>query len=219
MICGRACGSVAYRNAATGAAPLMRRVASGCGGRFSRASANSRPSTPAVCAASASVPANGPRPAAISRSEAHTSSGIERRTLSSMRAAARGAAPKRPAAGSASSRPHAAASSVPSADIASVSKVATAEPCAGRPAPVPAARSRAGIRCWLCSASVLNRSRHFSGRVTKLAITSSRIAASRNRVGQSRGGAAGGTSLRGAPLIPASAAAAGWRRRRRPPAG
>jgi hypothetical protein len=99
-------------------APLVRSVCSGSGSAFSSASANRRPSTPAVCAASASVPAKGPRPEATSSSEAHTSSGIERSTLSAERISARGALPKRPEAGSENARPAITASSVPSADIA-----------------------------------------------------------------------------------------------------
>lgn len=50
-------------------------------GVFSSASANSRPSTPAVCSARARVPALGPRPAASTINAAHTSSGIARRPL------------------------------------------------------------------------------------------------------------------------------------------
>src|SRR5256885_9043634 len=54
----------------------------GAAGWFCRASAYRRPSTPAVCSASASAPANGPRPTARAVMVAQTSSGTERSTLS-----------------------------------------------------------------------------------------------------------------------------------------
>jgi len=66
------------------------------------------------------VPANGPRPAAITISAAHTSSGTLRSTLSASRAASRGARPKRPAAGSASRLAAPTASRVPIAATAKV---------------------------------------------------------------------------------------------------
>ena len=100
------------------------KVAAGKGGQFSKASANKRPSTPTVCSASARVPANGPRPAAISKIEAHTSSGTERSTLSTARVALRAKGPKRPLAGRASSAPTSAAITVPMA-TGRVSNVAT----------------------------------------------------------------------------------------------
>jgi len=79
-----------------------------------------------VCNASARVPAIGPRPAAISSSEAQTSSGIARNAFSSIRVGTRQRAECVRAAGNASSRPHSAASRVPSADMARVSPVALA---------------------------------------------------------------------------------------------
>ncbi len=131
MTCGQTCGSVAYRNTRSRPMPRTRSANAGPAGAFSMLSANSRPSTPLVCSASASVPENGPSPAAISSSAAHTSSGIERSTFSAVRVAPRstGVAIERwpswlrALAPRASARPASAASSVPSRDMASVSSV------------------------------------------------------------------------------------------------
>ena len=82
--------------------------------------------TPVVCHISASVPANGPSPAANTISAAQTSSGIERKKLRMRREATRGDGPKRPAAGNASKSPRTVAMAVPIAEIAMVSSVALA---------------------------------------------------------------------------------------------
>ncbi|CAH0650332.1 hypothetical protein PSNVIR_04623 [Pseudomonas sp. Nvir] len=119
--CGHTLGKVPKQKAATWLPPCKRIAAAGSGGAFSSASANNRPSTPAVCSARARVPALGPSPAASTVSAAHTSSGMARRALSSNRAAPCNGQPKRPAAGSASSIPIIIANRVPSPDMARVS--------------------------------------------------------------------------------------------------
>ena len=108
--------------------PWVRSAIAGPGGAFSMASANRRPSTPVVCNARASVPANGPRPAEINSRAAHTSSGIERSTLSSRRVGSL-ISPRSSRcsvlAGSAMMTPITIASSVPSNDMANVSTAPT----------------------------------------------------------------------------------------------
>ena len=143
------------------------------------ASANSRPSTPEVCRASASVPAKGPRPAAISSSAAHTSSGTERSAFSSRRVGARprAASPScRRLAGSASASPPTAASSVPSADIASVSQVPTSTLCRKGPER-SGGKNSARKRPMLRAASSDRNCAHCRSRLQKLATTSASTAA------------------------------------------
>ncbi len=95
--------------------PAQRSAWAGAAGALASASAYSRPSTPVVCRASASAPAKGPRPTASAVIVAQTSSGTERRVLSKKLNGAR-------QRGRASSRPAAAASSVPTTEMASVSQ-------------------------------------------------------------------------------------------------
>ena len=80
---------------------------------LSIACANSRPSTPVVCKASASAPAKGPSPTASTVNVAHTSSGTLRHTFNTALTSVRGLL-------TASSKPATAASAVPSTDTASV---------------------------------------------------------------------------------------------------
>ena len=94
--------------------------------------APSRTLMEALWAAGASVPANGPSPAAISSKVAHTSSGMLRRALSTSRVGPRqraGSPSNALLAGRASARPSSTASKVPSADMASVSSVAHSSFC------------------------------------------------------------------------------------------
>ena len=90
-------------------------------------SANKRPSTPEVCSAKANVPASGPKPALISSSAAHTSSGMLRSIFNTARLMPRQRAGSSWCvllAGTARAKPRMTASSVPSALMASVSSAA-----------------------------------------------------------------------------------------------
>jgi len=134
----------------------------------------------------------GPRPAAISINEAHTSSGTARSAFSSIRVGTRQSARACVrAAGSASSSPNSAASSVPRADIASVSAVACAT-LRTNGGEVSGGKNSPANRAIAASESRDHRSRHCKSRLQKLATTSAASASStqavRERSAISRGG-------------------------------